>query len=462
MRKILLFLFFLSMIREISSEPVRFRPGTRIIETALFYDHLIGNRSEIPGWYLRDGFPESKEHSKDYLSRSTESLYFLNLSYDSTFDSLVVHWDMTLLHRASASENALYLGKNSYLGGQLGHWFLGVGKKEHVSKSSPFYGYTDGGEGVFIERDFHLLKIQVYLWDYYRGFSILEKEYLRPDLISGIKEVPNSSQRRRHSFGLSYGEKEVLHFGIHYSELGSTGKYSREIEREVREKGGDGDSVISGSLGGFFPWNGFYVTGEFLWAKGTDRTYSRSVVSSGSLPIQGEAISFGLGWSGNQMEVRWSNFLNDSDQRTEENRYKNMGYIGMGTHIGSTYFLSQIFQIHPYVWMGNNGWERSNTILRGRSPAYYGEISFQWNLSPFQIRFFQAYYLPYLATGKSDGKISFKKENFEPFFLAESSFDLSCHWEEKGEIGMLLSHVWSTETIAIRGTILSVYGRIQF
>ncbi|WP_167884442.1 LA_2168 family protein [Leptospira ilyithenensis] len=437
--------------------------GSRTTEVQILYERLRPGFAESPGWYLQDGFPAANDLSGQYLNRNTEQVHFGGFGYSASWERLEIHWNMQLVTRGNSSRPDIYLGKNSYIAGKLWGLLLGVGRKEHSFRSSPFLGYSDGGDGLFFEKVFsENLKTQVFLWDYYQGYRILEKEFLSPGIISIGKADRSGGQRRRHSLGVVYGKKSSLSLGIQYLEQGSWGKQTREIESDVKEKGGDGDSVVTGVIGGKFDWNEFYLMGEFLWAKGTDRTYSKSIQNSGSLPIEGEAISLGGGWQNQLYGVRWSNYLNDSDKRSDTGKLSCLGFTGMGTHLGSTLFLSQVLQIYPGGFITGNGLERNQTLLNGRTPAYYSELILSYHTDLFYFRMIGAYFLPYLAQGKSEGKISFKKESFELFFLAESALETSLHLDGVLELGILLSYLWSAESLGLSGTMVSAFGRIHF
>ncbi|BDA79275.1 hypothetical protein LPTSP3_g22050 [Leptospira kobayashii] len=460
---ILAFLFFQIGFLYADKQGLSVSAGSRTTEVQILYERLRSGLVEPPGWFLQNGFPASNDLSGQYLNRNTEQVHFGGFGYSVSRERSEVHWNMLVAAKGNSSQPEIYLGKNSYIAGKLWGLLIGVGRKEHSFRSSPFIGYSDGGEGVFFEKIFsEHLKAQVFLWDYYQGYRLFEKEFLSPEIISNGKKERATGQRRRHSLGLTYGKKSSLSLGIQYLEQGSWGKQSREIEPDVKEKGGDGDSLVTGVIGGKFDWNEFYLLGEFLWAKGTDRTYSKSIQNQGSLPVEGEAVSFGVGWKNRLYGVRWSHFLNDSDRRSDTNKLYSLGFIGTGTHLGSTLFLSQVLQIYPGGFVTGNGLERNQTLLNGRTPAYYSELILSYNTDLFSFRMIGAYFLPYLAEGKSDGKISFKKERFEMFFLAESGLETSIHLEGVLELGVLVSYLWSSESLGLQGTMVSSFGRIQF
>jgi len=457
------FLLLTSTVFPTDKQGLTVNAHSRAMEVQLLYGKLRPGFSEPPGWYLQDGFPVSNDESRQYLNRNTSLFQSGGFGYLASREKWEVNWNMQVATRGDASKPQIYLGKNSYLSVKLWGLLIGVGRKEHSFRSSPFFGYSDGGEGLFFEKVFsENLKAQVFLWDYYQGYRLLEKEFLSPAMITNEEKNPSNGQRRRHSLGIVYGNRSSISLGIQYLEQGSWGKQSREIQSEVKEKGGDGDSVVTGVIGGKFQWNEFYLLGELLWAKGVDRTYSRSVQHPGSLPIQGEAVSIGVGWENHLFNIRLSNYLNDSDQRSDSNQLQSLGFTGMGTHLGSSLFLSQVLQVYPGGFITENGLERNQTLLKGRTPAYYSELVLSYNWNHFSLRLLGAYFLPCVSQGKSDGKVSIKKENYELFFLAESGLEASLHLEEDLELGVLASYFWSSESLELRGTMLGAFGRIYF
>lgn len=461
-----IFLLFLICIwtKKIYTEisPLSVKSSARYFETQLIYPDKNNAEASPPGWNLYNDFPENTEVGKRYLNRNSNQMLSAGLAYAKTINQVEINLDFDLAKKNEPNRDRLYMGKNSYLSLNLNEIFVGVGRKQFSFRNSPFLGYTDGGEGLFLEKNFNQKwRFQLFLFDDYRGYRLLEKEYLTPESLSGKEELKIGGQRRRHSFGFSYQDVLKITFGVSYLEFGASGKYSKEMNQNVSLYGADGDSIVQGNLGFHFDKRGFYAKSEFLVSKGVDRTYNQRTTTSGSLLIEGEAVSFGFGYTGDYLNFGLSGFLSDREERDSQNRIIKLGYMNTGTHIGSTYFLSQYFRMFPSSHFSERGYERNQTLLYGSPQSMYGESFFSIQLYDILMKVTAAIIIPYQASGASDGKISLKKENYERFSLTEISYDLSYKTVES-QLGLTLSYVTSPSYLNIRGTMIQMYGSVIF
>ncbi|TGL59708.1 hypothetical protein EHQ58_08155 [Leptospira ognonensis] len=464
MIRILLFLLVCLKIERIYAEslPLSVKTSARYFETQLIFPDKNNAEASPPGWNLYNDFPEKNEVGKSYLNRNSNQLLSAGLKYVKSINQVDINLDFDMVKGSEVSRDRFYTGKNSFLSLHLNEILIGVGKKEFCFRNSPFVGYADGGEGLFLEKRMNQKwRFQLFLYDDYRGFRLLEKEYLSPELLSGKEELKSGGQRRRHSFGFSYQGILNFTFGVSYLEFGASGKNSKELNQNVSLYGADGDSVVQGNLGLNYENRGFYAKTEFLWSKGVDRSYNQRTATPGSFLIEGEAFSFGFGYTGGYFHFGLSAFFSDREARDSQNRIIKLGYMNTGTHIGSTYFLSQYFRIFPSSQFSERGYERNQTLLSGSPQSMYGESFFSIQLYDILMKFTAAIIIPYLGSGESDGKISLKKENYEKFSLTEFSYDLSFKTEES-QIGLTLSYLTSPDTLNIRGTMLQIYGSVIF
>jgi hypothetical protein len=442
---------------------LRFKSSARFFETQLMVEEKSSEIKNPPGWNLQSGFETNPNQDVSFMNRNTNSYFGLGAIFNKETTSLRMNLDLDALKRNKHhyTKDMLYFGKDCFIATDfLGFW-VGVGRRKFSFRESPFTGSFDGGDGVFIERDFlHKWKVQMFLWDHYTGYRLLEKE-----MIPTYREIDDpfrsEGQRRRHSFGISYEDQHTLRLGISYLELGSFGKHTKEVESQVIKYGADGDALLSGNLTHKFIYRNFYSIAELLWAKGVDKTLNQSTTTKGSFVIEGEAISIGGGYNDGFLSFGTSIFLNDSDERNASNQIQKLGFVNSGTHIGSTFFLSQYLQIHPSAHVTEQGLERQNTILRGRSASSYGEIFFGIRVFEIQLKLLGALILPYKASGASDGKISVKKENYENFYIGEVALDLSYQLDHN-QLGLHLSHLSSSHVIGLQGTMISCYGSVLF
>jgi hypothetical protein len=459
---IILFSCALQRLVFAESSLTRVKTGARLLETQFIFDKTTTAISNPPGWNLRDGFPVDMPTDNRFMKRNTNSLLYAGVVYERKTEDLKVILDFDLVKRSESSRDMIYAGKNSYISLSLGQFWLGVGRRNFIFRESPFSGYSDGGDGLFIESDFQKKwKFQFFLWDHYRGYRLLEKEYLSPSLLSGQEIEAHSGQRRRHSFGLVYEDSFRFSFGISYFEMGTFGKQTKEVNSNVTKYGADGDAVILGNLGGKKNLGNFYTSLEFLWAKGVDKTANKATTTSGSFLIEGEAITLGAGYSDNFIRFGIATQIHDSEERNDKNQIVKLGYLNTGTHLGSTYYLSQYLQMYPSGHFTESGLERNQTLLRGRSQGSYGEIFFGVQFYEIFFKLSSALILPYRASGPSDGKISLKRENYENFYLSEYSLELA-YKKDQNQIGILISHLESTSNLSIRGTMVSCYGNVVF
>jgi|JI8StandDraft_1071087.scaffolds.fasta_scaffold00649_11 hypothetical protein len=465
MTRYLLFVCLLSFLAEgILSQisPLQVQTNARFFEIQTIYPKAPSNKSNPPGWNLFDGFPDETSNDSRYLNRSSNSLLSAGLKYDKQFDRIDVNLEMDLVKRNETKGDLLYTGKNNFIRYNLNDYFIGVGKRQFFYRESPFIGYSDGGEGLFVEKNFNRKwKFQIFFWDHYRGYRLLEKEYLSPDHFTGKEIEIQKGQRRRHSFGFVFEDFLKLTMGISYIEFGTFGRHTKEVNTNVTKYGADGDSALMGNCGAKFDFRYFYTNIEVLWTKGIDRSMNKMTTTPGSILIEGEALSLGFGYADSFLKYGIALQISDREERNSQNQVVKLGFMNTGTHPGSTYFLSQYLQMFPSSYFSQNGLERNQTILRGHPQSSYGEIFFSVHLFDIFMKLTAAMILPYKASGKSDGKISFQKESYENFYLAEFSYDLA-YKNDQSQIGITISYLHSPSFLNIQGTMIQGYGSILF
>lgn len=411
-------------------------------------------------WNLDLNYESSLLSNRMYLNRLSGLGFILGVQDQNQKENF--HWNIDTNVISKQNSNQIIFGKNNYLLYDLFGFQIGVGRREHVYRNSPFPSSYDGTEGLFLEFSPILdLQVQIMVWDRYRGFPLKEKE-----IFTGIYQTENrrsndsNFHHRRHGFGVIYGNFIQANFGIQFVELGTFGRHTRENERDVRERGGDGDSILNIEMGSSLDFEFLKIFLKGLATKGTDRTYSKESAVRGSIPIRGEALEFGIYFNYGNWKIKSLHFLPDSEERNVQNQTIRDGFISMGTHPGSTYFISQILQLFPSQILGGNGLEKEKSIYLGRFYSYFTELKISFLYKDFEFKLTGAYLVPYKTLGSSSGRIQFKSEFFEPFYLMEGNLELSLHGSQNYEIGVGVGQIYSNLKNSFEGNLGFFYAKV--
>ncbi len=443
MRKLALVLTLCLGIWELSAESKSIEFGLETMYSDI--QVLKGNQREIPGWFLSQGFEEMQ--STSYRNRESRPLIAASMHFDNSNE-----WNRSegklYIAKGQSDSPRLLLDRNAYTAFPLFSYMLGVGRRENRFHTSPFQGYADGTDGLFLEKSSARGLLQISLYDHYSGFQLFEKEIYRK------ATTTSEGFRRRH--GIGYTTLGDFRFSIGWQIIlpGSFGRLSQENTQKKTEQGGDGDFIHSANLGLQKDWKSFRVFGQFFYTKGRDRIEGKTLV------IQGEAIQLGFEYQVKQYKLRWASHISDDDARKEGNQIEKVGHIGTGAHFGSTPFLSQILQVYPGSWFQSQGLERSPTWAKGRSYGVYSEVFFDTQFSVFHFQLFGGYYVPRKRTGDSEGRLSLKRENYEGLFLLETGFGLEWKESDSYQIGFLISQLNSDQISNLQGSFASFYGRV--
>ncbi|WP_425269821.1 LA_2168 family protein [Leptospira perdikensis] len=429
--------------------------------------------SPPPGWDLQINRLGTDFQNVSYLNRISGESMFVGLNGKGKKERIV--WDLNI-KLTTGKESGLkpfYLGKNHYIGYETSRFLIGIGRREHLFRPKSFQTSFDGGEGIFLEfLPLPNLILQFFLWDHHSGALLFEKDRfhsLLPSQQQGRQGFPEDSEpnagrrshHRRHSFGLLYGDYLQLRLGIQYLELGSWGRHVKDNQRETKQSGADGDSLLNGNVGFGFDAEIFEFQFDFLWAKGNDRTSSKSTISPGSIPISGEAFQIGAELRLGDFLFRNSHFLSDREERNTKNQIIREGYVFFGSHPAQTPYISQIFRIFPSAAVTESGYEKNFGLREGKCFGYLSEFVLQFTYRQFVAKIVGSYFLPYHLGGPTDGRISFQKKDFEAFFIGEGVLELSLKEDSSFELGVGFSQLLLPESIGIKSNFGYVFGRIQ-
>ncbi|MCU0824088.1 MAG: hypothetical protein MUF77_05550 [Leptospira sp.] len=420
-------------------------------------------QAQTKDWNLSPFLESSEVKKQRYLDRSSGLGFMAGVKGSNLSDS--VRWDLDFHFNYKENTNStdLLFGKNNYLMLGYQNLYFGVGRREFLYKETSFRSSFDGAEGLFFEmKPMKNCLIQVAVWDRYRGFPIKEKEMFRDLFREDKSEIKLNSHHRRHAFGFSYGEYYSLHFGTEFIELGTLGRHTKEIQKDVIDRGADGDHFLNFVLGTKLNFEFIEIHGNLLATKGTDRTLSKESTTKGSIPIRGEAIELGFVFLFSNWKIGTSSFLPDREERTTSNQIVRDGYIHTGTHIGSTYFFSQILFLFPSQSLQNDGLKKENSLYAGRSYAYFSESFLSVFFNDFELKLTGAYFLPYKSKGESDGKIQFKREFFESFFFAEVNLEIKLSVADGSELGLGVGQIYTNLSNSFEGNIGFFYGKVKF
>lgn len=427
---------------------------------------------EVPGWDLHAHIWRKQLADQSYLNRvSGESLFVGFKDFDRKEK---IQWDLDI-RLTSGPDTGLrnyYLGKNHYFGYKTNQFLLGVGRREHLFSPKSFSTQYDGGEGLFIEfKPDPLFTFQIFVWDFYSGAILLSKDQFRHLLVTNndqeifTKQKQGTelgrSHRRRHSFGLVYGDVFSLRLGVHYLELGSLGVHSKDHPQEPKKNFADGDSLFSGNVGVGIQWEYFSLELDFLWCKGSDRTRSQVAAHSGTIPISGEAFQLGSELRFGGLKLRSSHFLSDRAEKNDKHQIVKEGYISLGSHPSQTPYLSQIFRIFPSAAVTESGYEKNFAIIEGRSYGYLTELLLSLQYKQILLKWIGNYFVPYKQNGTSDGRISFQKPDFERFYISELMMEVSLGVPDGLELGFGVSKLFLPESMGIHSNFGYVFGRLQ-
>ncbi|PJZ26148.1 hypothetical protein CH352_06105 [Leptospira hartskeerlii] len=276
-------------------------------------------------------------------------------------------------------------GKNSYIGILYKGFLWGVGRRSDPEEFPAWSFWKDGVEGLFAETELDRVKIRFDFLDLYRGFPLLENQWLklqgrelflpkqaRDELISEKDAAVFSQSRYRAGINL-IGNKEdrfVYRFRLRYLSLGDWGRFGSDTKESKSETiEGDRDYLVEWRLGLGFIWKYIYVSGDFFLSRGIDKTGYHPNRAERSIPISGEAFRFDLGFYNIYGKISIFGFLPDREKRSSQGEILELGFVGMGASPIPNPILQQVWGFYPSTWITDRGLEREETNFPGKRPT---------------------------------------------------------------------------------------------
>lgn len=437
--------------------------------TQLIYSEEVRNPSlEIYfQWILfrtQGRISEEKESSRISSLTSPAVFGFKFEKYTEKFRS-DLEWNLI----TTTNSGTFFLpGKNSYIGIFYKGFLWGAGRRSDSEEFPAWSSWKDGVEGLFAETDLDHIKIRFDLLDLYRGFPLLENQWLklqgreyflpkqaRDELISENDREYSSQSRYRAGISLT-GTKEdrfVYRFRVRYLSLGDWGRFGSDTKESKTETiEGDRDYLVEWRLGLGFLWKYFYVSGDLFLSRGIDKTGYHPARHERSIPISGEALRFDLGFYNTYGKISVFGFMPDREKRSSQGEILEMGFVGMGASPVSNPILQQVWGFYPSTWITDKGLEREETNFPGKRPASL----FGWKVEGKFFGISPSIHFTYIGFLKeensSSGLWSISSKNIQNRFLREAGVSIA--WspleDDSAKIELDLGGFESDETTGLK------------
>ncbi|MEI1278221.1 hypothetical protein V6Z05_07835 [Leptospira venezuelensis] len=380
---------------------------------------------------------EEKELSR--ISALTSPAVF-GFNFEKSTEKFRTNLEWNLV--TTANSGTFFLpGKNSYFGILYKGFLWGAGRKSDLEEFPAWSSWKDGVEGLFAETDLDRIKIRFDFLDLYRGFPLLENQWLklqgreyflpkqaRDELVSDKEPALSSQSRYRAGISLT-GNKEdrlVYRFRVRYLSLGNWGRFGSDTKESKTETiEGDRDYLVEWRFGLGFLWNCFYISGDFFLSRGLDKTGYHPSRSERSIPISGEALRFDLGFYNSYGKISVFGFLPDREKRSSQGEVLEMGFIGMGASPISNPILQQVWGFYPSAWITDNGLEREESNFPGKRPANL----FGWKAEGKFFGISPGIHFTYIAflneENSSSGLWTISAKNLQDRFLREGGLSIA-------------------------------------
>lgn len=423
-----------------------------------------------PNFYTIQSFEKDSPTVQGYRNRQNYFSHRLgtNIEQDSEFAELKL--EIEIVGTIPNSTWDVYLGRNAYINFPILDFEFWVGRREIVKPVSSIqkdgWNGLDGGEGLGVEvKYWENTYIQVFLWDYYRGYPIWFYNQTRV-YDSDVKIKYQKGERYRQGLRFLYIWQSLdLEGDFFYLNMGNWGERSQEdLSLKVKE-GGDGDHLYRTRFGITMNSNLGYAQVRFHLTKGLDKTFADPKRPERSLPIRGEAVEIDSGLKYDKVSFRIQGFIPNTPITEKSLAPVTIGYVGMGNPVTSSALLSREWSVYPSAWVTEYGLEWDISLIGGRTSALLARAEIGWENDFLDLGVLGEYISPRRLVPEDRGQISFKKSDYAPEFISEVGIWLRYGKnsdEYSSHLGLEFSYLWTPKSIGVRGSIFRAYGRFVF
>lgn len=411
-----------------------------------------------------------KDQIQSYRNRTSYQVYRIGMEVEIENEFSNVSLESSYVLPISASSNDrgdIFLGRNAFITIPFRDFELNIGRKAFLNRH-PVQNHSalDGTEGISISVQYwENVFWEVTLWDIYRGFPIWE--YQQTSVYkSEEKKEDMLGERSRYGTSFIYvSEFWEFDADFYYLNLGNWGRSSRDDLILNQKEGGDGDFYHRTRVGLTGKWEGFRIYFKPHFARGLDKTFSDPKRPERSLPIQGEAVQFELGYANDSFYSFISAFIPNTAKTGESNQALNIGYVGMGNHIAMGSYLTRVLDNYPSAWIGAYGLEYIHDTKGSRKSSMLASWNSGLHVYDWKIGFLIETLIPRIIQEKDRGQVSLRKVDYSKESFSEVTGILEYNkksYSTSISLGLEVGYLWSTHDTNISGTSVRLYGRFQF
>lgn len=401
----------------------------------------------------------SKNSISNQISSNLLFLPALNFQANKDLYQADVQIQFKWMAKDQTSSPSIYLGENLYFSIPVQSVRLIFGRK--LFSNPVVQSWKDGWEGLLLEGKLSdSITYGVVLIDFYRGFPLLQKEYL-----TDLSKENNLKlgERYRHALYLNYVDKLLsMNFYFKYLNLGNWGVHSNEV-KESRPSG-DNDFIYTTGFQFGYKYNSFGIYTGVEVTRGIDKTVYNYSRKEKSIPFSGELFTLNLRYQSESMRINWTGFLPDRDKTNAQGEILELGYVGTGSYPQSGILIGQVLNYHPSMWIAPTGLEKSNGILGARNQSFLSILQGEYLINRFSLGVGWDYVLPYLITASSKSEMSIRKADFSRQFISETYFKLQ-YGDKKSDqfyMSLTLSRMFSSKTLKLESNLIQISASVLF
>ncbi|MBE7412342.1 MAG: hypothetical protein L6Q54_11385 [Leptospiraceae bacterium] len=406
---------------------------------------------------------DSLQKGKRVINENSIQSYLITGKYSTIGEIAGADINLILVKKNSRTDkDSFYLKENAHITFFFPIFQLNIGRKIFHPSEPLLSDYKDGVEGISIEKDIHRnFKLYFYLYDYYRGYPLLEKNLL----LNSENSANREGKRSRHGLSFDFIKNGLFaHIQILYLNLGSWGKFSEDDRINQQRGTGDGDFIYNSEFQIGKKWNKFSIQTSIIFSRGLDKVASNPARNEKSIPFSGELFLLRTNWKGELVSWQFETFLPDSDKTNKEGEILEIGFTGMGTNPIRSMLISQSMNFYPSAWVTPNGLEKTDSIQNGRKNSLYIKSGFGLSVLKTIVSLDLETMIPRLEKNNDTGNISIQKRDYSKESL--TSLTLSIHTDRILSPNYFLlisaSKLFSSKELNIDSTILYFQAGIRF